>query len=123
MNTVRKSTLQIEIGTDKITATLADNASVNAFVRLMENGPLEIALSNNGGFEQVGALGRRLPSRDKQTTTSAGDIMLYASSYVVLFYGSNTWAYTPLGKINGLSAAELRRILGKGRITATFSLA
>ena len=54
-----------------------------------------------------------------QTTTSAGDIVLYSGSQIVIFYGSNSWAYTRLGRIQGLSASELDELLGNGAVSLT----
>jgi hypothetical protein len=79
-------------------------------------------MSMYGGFEQVGNLGQSLPHNDKQTTTRAGDIVLYAGDSVVVFYGSNSWAYTRLGKITDPSEAELSQMLGSGDVKLTFVL-
>jgi hypothetical protein len=68
-----------------------------------------------GGFEQVGAIGQSIPQNDKQTTTSAGDIVLYSGNQLVMFYGSNSWAYTRLGHIK-LSEKELTKMLGNGDV-------
>ena len=116
---------------DEITLTVAgkplavewqDNASVDALRELLRNGPLTISLSMYGGFEQVGSLGANLPRNDVQTTTEPGDIMLYSGSSIVIFYGSNSWAYTRLGKITGMSREELTALLDIGGVTATLSL-
>ena len=79
-----------------------------------------VALSPYGGFEQVGSLGRSYPANDTRTTTKSGDIMLYASDQIVLFYGENTWAYTRLGKID-LPDDEVTRLLTQDNITLTLS--
>jgi hypothetical protein len=49
-----------------------------------------------GGFEQVGSIGQSIARDDEQITTSSGDIALYSGDQIVIFYGSNTWAYTSL---------------------------
>jgi hypothetical protein len=90
------------------------NDSVNALRELAASG-LEIEMSMYGGFEQVGAIGQSIPRNDKQTTTSAGDIVLYSGNQLVMFYGSNSWAYTRLGHIK-LSEKELKKILGNGDV-------
>ena len=76
-------------------------------------------MSMYGGFEQVGALGFSLPKDDAETTTSAGDIVLYSGNQLVVFYGSNSWAYTRLGRITDQTTAELSELLGKGDVTIT----
>ena len=78
-------------------------------------------MSMYGGFEQVGSLGSRLPGNDVQITTSAGDIVLYSSSQIVIFYGSNSWAYTRLGKAADQTAAQMADLLGNGNVTVTIS--
>ena len=98
-----------------------DNESVTALKELAKSG-LTISMSMYGGFEQVGSIGQRLPSQDKQTTTSSGDIVLYSSSQMVVFYGSNSWAYTRLGKITDKTPEEMRELLGNGDVTITLTV-
>ena len=76
-----------------------------------------IEMSMYGGFEQVGSIGRNLSRDDKQTTTSPGDLVLYNGNQLVVFYGSNSWSYTRLGKIKNLSEAELKELLSNGDVT------
>ena len=97
-----------------------DNESVAALRELAEDG-LEINTSRYGDFEQVGDIGTGLPRNDKDITTDTGDIMLYAGSNIVLFYGSNSWAYTRLGKID-LPEKEIKDLLEKGDATVTLSV-
>ena len=76
-------------------------------------------MSMYGGFEQVGAIGQNLPRDDSQTTTKAGDIVLYSGNQIVVFYGSNSWAYTRLGHITDKSAQQMADLLGRGDVTIT----
>ena len=117
-NMVKKMTLQI--GNSSFTATLENNPAVDAFVEMMNDSPIIIQMNDYAGFEKVGSLGTSLPADDKQTTTHAGDIVLYNGNQIVIFYGSNAWSYTRLGKIDDLSGWE--DALGSGDITVTFSL-
>ncbi len=105
------------------TATLADNSSAEAFAELLKSsgGSMTIHMSEYGGWEKVGSLGQTLPSSDTQTTTAAGDFVLYSSNQIVLFYGSNSWSYTRLGRIDDPSG--LREALGDGDVEITFQLA
>ena len=80
-------------------------------------------MSMYGGFEQVGNLGKTLPNSDEKITTEAGDIVLYSGNQISVFYGSNTWDYTRLGKIKDKSETELKDLLGKGDTTLTISAA
>ena len=117
-NTMKKMTLQI--GSSSFTATLENNLAVDAFVKMMSDSPVIIRMSDYSDFEKVGALGTSLPTEDSQTTTHAGDIVLYNGNQIVIFYGSNSWSYTRLGKIDDLSGWE--DALGSGDVTVTFSL-
>lgn len=101
-------------------ATFADNQGAEALADLLTDGPLTLSLSDYGGFEKVGSLGQSLPTSDTQTTTQAGDIVLYQGSQIVLFYGSNSWSYTRLGRVTDLTGWQ--EALGHGDITATLSL-
>ena len=99
-----------------------ENEAVAALRELCREAPLEIEMSMYGGFEQVGPIGTALPRSDAQTRTAAGDIVLYAGDRLVVFYGSNSWAYTRLGHITDRSEAEMAELLGKGDVRITLWL-
>ena len=103
--------IRIAVGEQSFIVRLADNESAETLRDLLSDGDRTISASNYGGFEKVCQLGTTLPSNDVQTTTGAGDVMLYNSNQIVIFYGSNSWAYTRLGKVEDLSADELEQIL------------
>lgn len=106
------SMINLIINGTEIGVTWEDNASVEALASLLaDEGAITIRTSRYGGFEQVGSLPQSLPSDDTRMQAAAGDIMLCTSRSVVLFYGSNTWAYTKLGRISGLTASEIRELL------------
>lgn len=109
-----KAGMILQIDGKEIPVTWEDNVSVDALSELAKDG-LEIQMSMYGGFEQVGSIGQSITRDDKQTTTSAGDVVLYSGNQIVVFYGSNSWAYTRLGKIN-LSEDELAELLGNGDV-------
>ena len=115
-------TLTLTIGGTPVTVAWEDNASVEALRALAESAPLTIQLSMYGGFEQVGSIGQSLPRDDKRTTTSAGDIVLYSGDQIVIFYGSNSWAYTRLGHITDKSADEMAALLGNGNVAITLAV-
>ena len=116
-----ESQMQMRINDTPVTVAWEDNESVSALRELATNG-LTIQMSMYGGFEQVGSIGQRLPSHDVQTTTSSGDIVLYSSSQRVVFYGSNSWAYTRLGRIKDKTPEEVRNLLGNGDVTITLTV-
>ncbi len=111
--------MKLKLGEQSVQVKWEDNASTEALAGLCAKGPLTISMSMYGGFEQVGYIGTSLPRDDRQTTASAGDIVLYSGNQIVIFYGSNSWAYTRLGKITDLSEKELSDILGNGDIEIT----
>ena len=112
--------MNVQVGDSIFTATLEHNAAVDALVEMMESGPVVIRMRDYSGFEKVGSLGTSLPTDNSQTVTQAGDIVLYQGNQIVIFYGSNSWSYTRLGKIDDLSGWE--EALGSGDVTVTFSL-
>lgn len=113
--------LTLKIDGIEVDVIWADNDSVKALKNLAKDG-LTIKMSKYGGFEQVGSIGSTLPSADTRITTSPGDIVLYSSNQIVIFYDSNTWSYTKLGHIN-LSKSELVELLGEvDSITITLNL-
>ena len=93
-----------------------DNNSVNAIKELAKNGGLTINTHQYGGFEQVGEIGQNIVSENVQMTTEPGDIVLYNDSNIVIFYGSNSWSYTKLGKIVGKTNEELENLLNKNSV-------
>ena len=115
-------TLKMMIGSTPVAVSWEDNDAVEALKALCQNAPLTIPMSMYGGFEQVGSIGAALPQDDVQTTTSAGDIVLYAGDQLVVFYGSNTWAYTRLGHISDQTEQELTALLSNGDVTITLTL-
>lgn len=112
----------MKIGDEAVAVEWEDNESVSALAELLREHPLSIQMSMYGDFEQVGSFGTSLPREDEQTTTQAGDIVLYSGNQIVVFYGSNSWAYTRLGKITDKSAEELEELLGSGDVTITLEL-
>ena len=79
-------------------------------------------MSDYGNFEKVGPLGQSLPTNNQQITTEAGDIILYQGNQITIYYDRNSWNFTRLGKINGVTSRQLRDILGSGDVSVTFSL-
>ena len=115
-------TLQMKIADTVVEVAWEDNESVEALRKLCEEEPLTIEMSMYGGFEQVGSIGSNLPRNDVETTTSAGDIVLYSGNKMVVFYGSNSWAYTRLGHITDQDEEGMTQLLGNGDVTITVSM-
>lgn len=104
-----------------MTATLADTEAASKLKSLLGDGPVTVRMNDYGGFEKVGDLPWPLPTSNSQITTTAGDIMLYQGRSIVIFYGSNSWSYTPLGRIDGAGASEIRNFLSGSTLEVTFA--
>ena len=112
--------MKVQVGDAVFSAALEENEAAASFVEMMRENPVSIQMSDYSGFEKVGSLGTSLPASNSQTTTHAGDIVLYNGNQIVIFYGSNSWSYTRLGHVDDLTGWE--EALGSGDVTVTFSL-
>ena len=121
MTDEEKTDMKLKIGDAEVPVTWEENESVDALAALAAEGPLTIQLSMYGGFEQVGPIGQSIISDDQQTTTQAGDVVLYSGDQIVVFYGSNSWAYTRLGPVD-LSQKEMEDLLGNGDVMLTLQM-
>lgn len=113
--------LKMKISDNEVEVIWEDNESVDALKQLVKDEALIVEMSMYGGFEQVGSLGNSLPRNDTQTVTEAGDIVLYSGNQIVVFYGSNSWAYTRLGHIADKNKKELTELLGNGDVIIELS--
>ena len=114
--------MKLTIGEPVLTATLADNSSVKALEEKLKDGPIAIQMEDYARMEKVGNLPFHLPTNDQPITTKAGDLILYLGNSFVIYYAPNSWRFTRLGQIEGVTAQELKKILGRGSVTATPSL-
>ena len=117
-------TIKIIVSGKTLSVKIEDNEATKALVAALSEASITYEANDYGGFEKVGSLGRTLPTSDTQITTQAGDVILYSGNQIVLFYGSNTWSYTRLGKMQYESLDELKSFLkaGEGNISVTLSL-
>ena len=107
--------MKLYVDEQEIDVAWLDNPSVNALKELTKS-PLTIDMHRFGGFEQVGSIGQSIISNDVQMNTNPGDIVLYDSSNIVIFFGTNSWSYTKLGHID-LSVDALKGLLDKPNVT------
>ena len=113
--------VKVKINEDILDVELENNSATQEFIKELEKGNITVNATEYGGFEKVGELGFSLPASDENINTEPGDIVLYQGDKVSLFYGSHSWSYTKLGKINN-SSNELKEVLGPGNVTLVFSL-
>lgn len=104
------------------TATLVDNTSALALVEQLAKGDITVDMEDYAGMEKVGTLGISLPRNDRPTTTGPGDLILYQGHNFVIYYDTNSWNFTRLGKIDNVSQTELKAALGEGDVRVTLSL-
>lgn len=116
--------LYITISGKKATASLEENTATKALLEKLTAGSITYSAHDYGGFEKVGDLGFSLPTSDRQMTSQNGDIFLYVGSSLVFFYGSNSWSYTKIGTLDGMTKSEVKEFLqgGKGNVDITLSL-
>ena len=99
-----------------------DNQTVQELMKEAGNGDIIVRMSMHSDNEQFGPLGKKYTRDDKQTTTHNGDIVLYSGDKIVVFYGSNSWAYTRLGKMN-IPESDVTEFLSNGDITLKITIA
>ena len=113
--------MKITVGDFELQATFEDNSSAEEFRELLEEGPLTVEMEDYGGFEKVGPLGTSLSRNDTQITTQPGDVILYQGNQITIYYGTNSWSFTRLARID--DPTGLQEKLGEGAVSVTFSLA
>ena len=114
--------MNMEVNGTDIKVKLYDNSSAKAVEELLKKGPFTLNMKDYAHMEKVGSFGMQLPANDEMITTEAGDVILSEGNLLVIYYAPNTWNFTRLGKVQNLSADELKKVLGKGSITATLTL-
>lgn len=114
--------MKIQVGNTEFTAVLAENSSAEAFKELLADGPLTLEMSDYANMEKGADLGTTLPENNEPMNTVPGDIILYQGRTLAIYYSTNSWSLTPIGKIIGVEEVSLREALGAGDVTVTFSL-
>ena len=116
--------IQLTVSGKSLPVKIEDNAATKALVAALREASITYEADDYGGFEKVGALGRSLPTSNTQISTQPGDVILYSGNQIVLFYGTNSWSYTRIGKMEYGNMDELKTFLkaGQGKISVTLSL-
>lgn len=116
------STMKITVNSHELTVDLVDNSSTEALLALLKEGPITYEAHDYGDFEKVGDIGHTLPQNNEDITTVPGDVILYLGKNICIYYDTNEWDFTRLGKIRDITQSELKQILGNGNVTVTLSL-
>lgn len=119
---VDQNQFYITAGETVFTAVFSDNSSAEAFKKLLAEEPLTVDMHDYGSFEKVGEIGDTLPRNDEQITTEPGDVILYLGTSITIYYDTNSWNFTRLGKIQNAAKEDLLAAFGDGNVTVTFSL-
>ncbi len=114
--------IYMHIGEKTLTIRPESNSSAEALVELLQSGDITVSMHDYGSFEKVGPLGTTLPTNDERITTEPGDLILYQGNQITIYYDTNTWSFTRLGKVQGMPPEEIRDALGDGDPTVIFSL-
>ena len=114
--------VKVKINDNVFDVKLENNSATQEFIKELKKGNVTVNASEYGGFEKVGNLGFSLPTSDENIGTAPGDIVLYQGDKISLFYGSHSWSYTKLGKIDNVDFNKLKEVLGSGDVTLEFSL-
>lgn len=119
-NDMEKTKIKIKVNSQTFSATLADNKSAQAFKEML---PLTLKMADHLRNEKHTDLSKSLPTNSSNPqTVQNGDLMLFGSRTLVLFYKTfaTSYSYTRLGKVD--DAAGLASALGSGSVTVTFEL-
>lgn len=108
------STMNITINGKTVSCQLVENSSTKALLAQLEKGDITYEADDYGNFEKVGNIGISLPQNNESITTTAGDVILYQGNNICLYYGTNSWTFTRLGKIEGMCKDEIKTFLNAG---------
>ncbi|WP_296804460.1 cyclophilin-like fold protein [uncultured Methanobrevibacter sp.] len=114
--------VKVKINDNVFDVKLENNSATQELIKKLEKGNVTVNAKEFGGFEKVGDLGFSLPTNDENMKTGPGDIVLYQGNQISLFYGSHSWSYTKLGKLDNVDSNKLKEVLGSGDVTLEFSL-
>ena len=114
--------VKVKINDAVFDVKLENNSATQEFIKELKKGNITVNASEYGGFEKVGDLGFSLPTNDENIGTAPGDIVLYQGDKLSLFYGSHSWSYTKLGKLDNVDSNKIKEVLGSGDVKLEFSL-
>ena len=117
-----KEYMKLYFNDTEIPVIWEDNQTVQEVMEEAGKGDIVVQMSMYSDNEQVGSLEKSYTKNDEQITTHSGDIVLYSGDKIVAFYGSNSWAYTRLGKMN-LPEGDVTGLLSNGDITLKIVIA
>ena len=116
--------LYLTIGGITKTATMVSNSSTEALVAQLQQGDITYEAHDYGNFEKVGALGYTFPQNNTQITTEPGDLILYQGSNLCIYYDTNSWNFTRIGKLDNMTQADIKTWVNAGgdNVSVTLSI-
>lgn len=108
------NTMYITINEKTVSCKLVDNTSTQALLEKLSESDISYTAHDYGNFEKVGDIGISLPQNNESITTVPGDVILYQGDNICLYYDTNTWSFTRLGKIEGMTQDEIKAFLNAG---------
>ena len=116
-----KEHMKLYFNDTEIPVIWENNPTVQELMETVNNKDIIVQMSMYSDNEQVGSLKKTYTNNDEQITTHCGDIVLYNGDKIVVFYGSNSWAYTRLGKLN-IPETDVTELLSNGDITLKLAI-
>ena len=116
-----KKYMKLYFNDTEIPVIWEDNQTVQELMEEAGKGDVIVQMAMYSDNEQVGSLEKSYTKNDEQITTHSGDIVLYSGDKIVVFYGSNSWAYTRLGKMN-IQESDVTELLSNGDITLKIAI-
>ena len=116
--------LYLTIGGVTKTATMVSNSSTEALVAQLQQGNITYEAHDYGNFEKVGALGYTFPENNEQINTVPGDLILYQGSNLCIYYDTNSWNFTRIGKLDNMTQSDIKTWVnaGGGNVSVTLSI-
>ena len=121
-STEMEQKLYITIGGVTKSATLVSNSSTEALVAQLQQGDITYQAHDYGNFEKVGPLGYTFPQNNEQITTVPGDLILYQGNNLCIYYDTNSWNFTRIGKIDNATQEEIKSFVNAGGSDVTVRL-
>ena len=115
--------MYLTIGGVTKSATMVSNSSTEALVAQLQQGDITYEAHDYGNFEKVGQLGYTFPENNTQITTEPGDLILYQGSNLCIYYDTNSWDFTRIGKLDNMTQADIKTWVnaGGGNVSVTLS--
>ncbi|MBR4779682.1 MAG: hypothetical protein IK011_07345 [Bacteroidaceae bacterium] len=116
--------LYLTIGGVTKKATMVSNSSTEALVAQLQKGNITYEAHDYGNFEKVGALGFTFPENNELINTVPGDLILYQGSNLCIYYDTNSWNFTRIGKLDGMTHADIKAWVNAGgdNVSVTLSI-